>query len=499
MADIRAVWKTYECNEDELVQIVFGPDRIRVAPPTTLAWEALAAVLLYHNYAIRSKDTDSYNCRHIKNSTTKSLHAFGIALDINWTTNPYLDHTGERPVRFSSKDTQEERAEDVRLGIADTDMTKDMIDDVLAIQTKKGSQVFNWGGNWKTIKDAMHFEIAVTPVDLASGIDESSVKGLTTYTLQAENAPPPSLAIAAIEPEVGLINTPDLLVNAPKALNLYKVIARKGLRLRSDASESAEIVQVLPLGRLVNVLSRKGNWALVDIEGDGNADGFMSLNFLQTENTSQPLSTASGIQTIIKADITPNRDITHLVTAQIVKSMFPATPFGNIEKNLPFVLNGLRDFGLTDRAMILMALSTIRAETAGFVPISEGKSKYNTKYSPFDLYDAGTQKGTNLGNIQPGDGPRFKGRGYVQLTGRYNYNQIGKQIGISLISDPELANNAVIAGKILACFLYNRQDQIRTALMEGNLSRARRRVNGGSHGLDSFSDAYNIGLKVLPA
>ena len=67
---------------------------------------------------------------------------------------------------------------------------------------------------------------------------------------------------------------------------------------------------------------------------------------------------------------------------------------------------------LGDRAMVLMSVSTIRAETEGFVPIDEGKSRFNTSPggSPFNLYDTGTRIGANLGNTQPGDGPRPPGR-----------------------------------------------------------------------------------------
>ena len=66
--------------------------------------------------------------------------------------------------------------------------------------------------------------------------------------------------------------------------------------------------------------------------------------------------------------------------------------------------------------MILMALATICAETGSFLPISEGQSHFNTSPGghPFDLYDSRA----DLGNLGPPDGERFKGRGFIQLTGR---------------------------------------------------------------------------------
>jgi predicted chitinase len=103
-----------------------------------------------------------------------------------------------------------------------------------------------------------------------------------------------------------------------------------------------------------------------------------------------------------------------------------------------------------------------------------------------------------LGNTQSGDGARFKGRGYVQLTGRFNYTRISAQIGIDLVASPSLANDPATAGAIIAQFLKNAEGPVRTALASNDLKRARRLVNGGSHGLDRFRDAYERGLAILP-
>src|SRR5215471_9683857 len=172
----RSNWAAYECRRDKMTPIPFGPDRILVAPPTVDAWHALANILLANGYDIRTPDTDSYNCREIKGGGGRSLHSYGIALDVNWDTNPYKTTPDHRTVVFSNKATQRERAEDVRLGRADTDMTPGMINDVLAIRTGNGKRVFEWGGSWTSIKDTMHFEINVPPEDLATGIDQSTVE-----------------------------------------------------------------------------------------------------------------------------------------------------------------------------------------------------------------------------------------------------------------------------------------------------------------------------------
>jgi subtilisin family serine protease/predicted chitinase len=56
----------------------------------------------------------------------------------------------------------------------------------------------------------------------------------------------------------------------------------------------------------------------------------------------------------------------------------------------------------------------------------------------------------DLGNTQPGDGPRFKGRGYVQLTGRRNYTRYSQIVGVDLVAEPTRATDPPIAARILA-------------------------------------------------
>jgi hypothetical protein len=187
------------------------------------------------------------------------------------------------------------------------------------------------------------------------------------------------------------------------------------------------------------------------------------------------------------------------ITVDMAAQIVPYAPRANIESNLPFVLNALIAPELADTSMILMALATIRAETGSFLPISEFVSQFNTSPGgcPFDLYDSRA----DLGNQGPPDGERFKGRGFIQLTGRSNYALHGVAIGLGdqLIENPDLANHPDIAAQLLASFLKVHEERIRAALTAGDLSEARRLVNGGTHGLDAFTAAYNTGLALLPA
>lgn len=185
------------------------------------------------------------------------------------------------------------------------------------------------------------------------------------------------------------------------------------------------------------------------------------------------------------------------VTVQMVSHMFPGTPVRNIERHLPAVLEALVQPKLTEKSMVLMALATIRAETAAFLPIDEGRSRFNTSPHghPFDLYD----NRQDLGNTGPPDGERYRGRGFIQLTGRANYRQHGTAIGEpDLVDNPERANGPDVAARLLASFIKAHELRIKSALLVGNLAAARKLVNGGSHGVAEFAAAYRTGQRVLP-
>ena len=183
------------------------------------------------------------------------------------------------------------------------------------------------------------------------------------------------------------------------------------------------------------------------------------------------------------------------ITPDLVATMFPGARRANIELYLPMVVRGLAELELVDKTMVLMALATIRAETAQFEPVSELASELNTPPNgePFSKYDWRA----NLGNTGPPDGKTFRGRGFIQLTGRRNYQRYGELLGYDLISNPELANVPQPAAQILAAYLKDNELAIRSALAAGDLAAARKIVNGGGNGLDRFTAACAVGDQLI--
>jgi predicted chitinase len=91
----------------------------------------------------------------------------------------------------------------------------------------------------------------------------------------------------------------------------------------------------------------------------------------------------------------------------------------------------------------------------------------------------------DLGNTRPGDGVRYHGRGFIQLTGRANYRGYGKKLGVPLEQKPALALDPSVAARVLAA--YMRDHGIGSLAARGDWQGVRRAVNGGLNGWDRFS------------
>lgn len=265
----------------------------------------------------------------------------------------------------------------------------------------------------------------------------------------------------------------DFLATAQRAESLRALA--DGVRLRAQPSTAAAIVvNNLGLGATMTELS----------------DQVVTANGHDWRN----VSTSSGQSGWVASEFVGPVGQGGFTPAGIAAAL--GSPLANVATNWPLLNAALNARGIGDRPVLIAALATVGVETGSFAPIPE--------YASGAAYEGRA----DLGNTQPGDGRRYKGRGLIQITGRANYRTYGNVLGVDLVGNPDLALDPTIASQIFA--IYFTDHRIRwlpapAALMNcADLARAgewrgvRVAVNGGENGLSRFIQMVNV-LSALDA
>lgn len=107
----------------------------------------------------------------------------------------------------------------------------------------------------------------------------------------------------------------------------------------------------------------------------------------------------------------------------------------------------------------------------------------------------------DLGNTEPGDGRRYRGRGLIQLTGRHNYGTAGVALNLPLLAQPSLAAEPANALTIACWFWLSRKLNAIADLPEDGagtkIETITRRVNGGLNGIVERDEATDRALAAL--
>ncbi len=201
-----------------------------------------------------------------------------------------------------------------------------------------------------------------------------------------------------------------------------------------------------------------------------------------------------------------------------LKSIFPKAMDADLDAFISFGEQALKESG------ILQGLTRLQYFLAQLGHESNGLThrEENLNYSATRLmeiwpsrfptlaiaqqYDRDPEKlanfvyGGRLGNVNPGDGYKFRGRGYIQLTGRETYRDIGKIAGLDLEGNPELASSPENAIKIACAFWTSKK--INPACDVGDFTAVTKKINGGTNGLNDRIDwlgKVQAVVKVAPA
>lgn len=143
----------------------------------------------------------------------------------------------------------------------------------------------------------------------------------------------------------------------------------------------------------------------------------------------------------------------------------------------------LANHNITTKLRLAHFLSQMHHESWGFRALREIRSDSSSERK----YGKHTRVGRILGNTQPGDGAKFKGRGIIQLTGRDNYRRYGKKVGLDLVSNPVLAEDPKVA-LMVACAYWTSKGLNKYADLD-DIRTITKRINGGFNG---FADRKRL-------
>jgi putative chitinase len=158
---------------------------------------------------------------------------------------------------------------------------------------------------------------------------------------------------------------------------------------------------------------------------------------------------------------------------------------------LPFLQQAMEEFQINTPLRAAAFLAQLAHESAEFRFMEEiwGPTQAQRRYEPV------TTKATNLGNNQPGDGKRFKGRGPIQLTGRNNYRTYGDALGVDLIADPTRAATPEVGFRTAG--LYWHRNGLNELADKQWFKTITKRINGGFNGLEDRTRYYVRAKAVL--
>ena len=135
-------------------------------------------------------------------------------------------------------------------------------------------------------------------------------------------------------------------------------------------------------------------------------------------------------------------------------------------------------------------LAQCHVETIGFQTLKELPNKWQRHYEP------PSKTASMLGNVKPGDGQKFLGRGFIQVTGRYNYNQFAQNSGIDVITRPDLLEKPDTAAQATVDYWLNR---VRPNVKDfTNTAAVTKLVNNAKKHLSQRSAAFNQYASKLP-
>lgn len=177
----------------------------------------------------------------------------------------------------------------------------------------------------------------------------------------------------------------------------------------------------------------------------------------------------------------------------------PPAPLGVTPEELARIVPGIPSakieqfIGPLNDAMAQHGIDTPVRQAAFIAQLAVESDSFRT----FEEYASGRayEGRSDLGNTQPGDGERYKGRGAIQITGRHNYEKLSRDTGVDFVAHPEWLAAPENAFTTAAWYWTTRN--LNQVADTAGIVRVSELVNGGHHALSRRIDDFRRGLDVL--
>lgn len=159
----------------------------------------------------------------------------------------------------------------------------------------------------------------------------------------------------------------------------------------------------------------------------------------------------------------------------------------DVERFAGSLLRSMDEFDIATPRRVAMFLAQVGHESGGLRYLREiwGPTKAQ----------AGYEGRRDLGNTEPGDGFRFRGRGLIQITGRANYAAAGRALGVDLLAEPEMLEQPGLAARSAAWWWA--AHGLNELADTGDVRACTRRINGGLNGIDDREDRFRAACDAI--
>lgn len=179
-------------------------------------------------------------------------------------------------------------------------------------------------------------------------------------------------------------------------------------------------------------------------------------------------------------------------------------PIENVEKYWSLFLEELNVRGKNKLSFQIAILATIAVESGKFAPVREAywlskKACYNWCEKEYGINGKNPARARRMGNTEPGDGYKYRGGGFIQLTWRHNYRIYGEAIGVPLETNPEMITDPQTSVRVMVKYMLDHGVDVwadRAFRTDDNYSeefcarKIRQLVNGGYRHYDKFYAAW---------